>query len=364
LSLQKESEIITIVSPGRVCLFGDHQDYLGLPVIACAINKHITLTAYPNTNETFVIDMPDIDVTRTINIHDSFTTLTPRDYFASGIRVVKKYECFPNRGFNLSFKGNIPINAGLSSSSAMVVSWIHFLFKAYGVDREITSDFIAQVAYEAEVLEHASPGGKMDQYTIGIGDIIFIETGDHFSYRKIPVTINGLVVGESGIPKETIGLLGNLQERTWDAINHVARKASDFNLHKATLENVEQYYQYIPENLQPLFYAAIKNHTITQQALSSLEKSILNPQEIGTLMTAHHDVLKNILKITVPVIDQMIEAALNAGAYGAKIVGSGGGGSIVALAPSGKEEHIASAMRDAGAKSAYSVTIEKGTHEQ
>jgi galactokinase len=43
-------EIISLAS-GRTCLFGDHQDYLGLPVIACAINRNIKLTAVQNVKD-------------------------------------------------------------------------------------------------------------------------------------------------------------------------------------------------------------------------------------------------------------------------------------------------------------------------
>ena len=35
-------------APARICLFGDHQDYLGLPVIACAINKYMSVEGVPN----------------------------------------------------------------------------------------------------------------------------------------------------------------------------------------------------------------------------------------------------------------------------------------------------------------------------
>ena len=35
-------------APARICLFGDHQDYLGLPVIACAIDKYIIVEGKPN----------------------------------------------------------------------------------------------------------------------------------------------------------------------------------------------------------------------------------------------------------------------------------------------------------------------------
>jgi mevalonate kinase len=40
-------------APGRVCLFGDHQDYLGLPIIATTINNEIKLEATPNNERKF-----------------------------------------------------------------------------------------------------------------------------------------------------------------------------------------------------------------------------------------------------------------------------------------------------------------------
>ena len=66
------------------------------------------------------------------------------------------------------------------------------------------------------------------------------------------------------------------------------------------------------------------------------------------------------MNITVPRIDAMIEAALKAGAYSAKIVGSGGGGSIVAIAPVGKEREIINAILSAGAIDAYEVKVDSG----
>jgi galactokinase len=56
----------------------------------------------------------------------------------------------------------------------------------------------------------------------------------------------------------------------------------------------------------------------------------------------------------------MIDAALNAGALGAKIVGSGKGGSIVALAPEGKEQQVIDSIKNAGAVDAYLVSIDTG----
>ena len=52
---------ITSRAPGRICLFGDHQDYLKLPIIACAINRHITIDAERNDQGIFNIQMNDLN---------------------------------------------------------------------------------------------------------------------------------------------------------------------------------------------------------------------------------------------------------------------------------------------------------------
>ena len=96
---------------------------------------------------------------------------------------------------------------------------------------------------------------------------------------------------------------------------------------------------------------------ITQEALIALNEEILNYERIGALMNEHHSVLKNILKLTTPKIDKMIAAALSAGAYGAKIVGSGGGGSICAIAPEKNKQRVIDSILTAGAKDAYAVLV-------
>ncbi len=126
-------EIISL-APGRTCLFGDHQDYLGLPVIACAINRNIKLTAVQNDTAVFRLNMDDINEVRVIDIHATFSELAPRDYFASSLRVLRRQGCIPNVGYDITIKGDIPINSGTSSSSALLLAWINFLITAYGVD--------------------------------------------------------------------------------------------------------------------------------------------------------------------------------------------------------------------------------------
>ena len=352
------------MAPGRICLFGDHQDYLELPVIACAISREVILSSEENEHQQFHIRMPDIKSERVIPIEESFNILEEGDHFASALRVVRRYGCIPNIGYDIELKSTIPINAGTSSSSAIVVVWVHFLLIAFGCDQEITPSFIAQLAYEAEVLEHNSPGGKMDQYTIALGNIIYIDTSKNFSFEKIGTKMEGLILGVSGIPKKTIGLLGELRGKAQEAIAQVKAVKPDFNLERATLEDITPFSEYISEPLQPYFYAAVKNHDITQKARQFFRETAPDLKIIGRLMSAHHEVLKDVLKITVPLIDAMISAALDAGAYGAKIVGSGGGGSIVALTSSETKLAVIEAIKKAGAIDAYEVSVEKGTYIQ
>lgn len=351
---------ITSLAPGRTCLFGDHQDYLGLPVIACAIDREIKLTAIQNTTNVFKLDMVDIDEIRIININETFPELKPRDYFASSLRVLRRHGCIPTVGYDITVTGNIPINSGTSSSSALLIAWINFLITAFGVDDEVTPEFIAQMGYVSEVLEHGEPGGMMDHYSISMGNIVHINTSEPFRCSIIGTDLKGLIIGVSGVPKETIGLIGELKNNALLAIDIVKQNHKDFDLNTAENEDLKKYCNFLPDRLIPYFEAAIKNHQYTKLALKEFQKPSLDLKKIGELMNGHHAVLRDLLKITVPKIDAMINAALNSGAYGAKIVGSGGGGCIVAIADPKNQERVVQSILEAGAKEAYAVGVDPG----
>ena len=347
-------------APGRVCLFGDHQDYLGLPIIACAIDRYITISGEPNDKDYFEFILPDLKEDESVRFRESVRRPTQNSHLSNAIKVVKRYGCNPDKGYTITITGDIPINAGLSSSSAVVVAWVQWLLYTFNCDHEITQRFIGQLAYEAEVLENNSSGGKMDQFTSAIGGTIFLET-DHASHHtSLTHEITGLIIGVSGVPKDTEGLLGDLKGNQQRVIDKVRKADSNFTIATATIDDFEVHKHMLSGDEQRFLYAAIKNHLITKEAYIRFRESVLSPTELGKLMTAHHTILKDFLKITVPRIDAMIAAALEAGAYGAKIVGSGGGGSICALAPEGKEQHIITAIKNAGAIDAYHARVSKG----
>ena len=361
MELNPPKEVVNIIAPARICLFGDHQDYLGLPIIACAIDRYIYVSAKRNEDSVLRLNMPDIGQQRVIDLNKPMLPISNHDHFVSALKELEQEGCIPNKGYNIEIKGNIPINAGLSSSSAIIVGWISFLLEAFGSDKMVTPEYIAKLAFKAEVLHYKAPGGIMDQYSISIGNLLFLNTvnGNHTIIKN---NVQSLIVGESGVPKETLEILSNLKGYTLEAIATVEGKVQDFKIENATIEDYDLYKDYVSDKLRPFFYGAIKNYEITKNAFTCLTKNKIDLNEVGRLMNEHHAVLKDVLKITVPIIDKMINGALTSGALGAKIVGSGGGGCIVALTDEANEEKVIKGILDAGASAAYKVSISDGVN--
>ncbi|AWX45404.1 Galactokinase [Flagellimonas maritima] len=126
--------MVQVKVPARICFFGDHQDYLGLPVIAGTINRFVHLKAKPNSQKTFYIKLLDLKSTISISIDDDLMTIEKDNYFRSSIAVLKEDGFRFIQGYDIEISGNIPITAVLSSSSALVVAWILF----FGEDTAIS----------------------------------------------------------------------------------------------------------------------------------------------------------------------------------------------------------------------------------
>jgi galactokinase len=66
----------------------------------------------------------------------------------------------------------------------------------------------------------------------------------------------------------------------------------------------------------------------------------------GALLLAGHASLRDDYEVSIPEIDLLVELACDAGAYGARLLGGGFGGSIIALADVGRADEIAEAVRE------------------
>ena len=116
-----------VSTPGRICLFGEHQDYLGLPVIAAAISKRIQVKGQFRADNVVHFSLPDVERTEEFAIDFPLPYSKERDYFKSVLNVLHRKGHELTRGFEIEVRGNIPINSGTSSSSALLVSWVKFL---------------------------------------------------------------------------------------------------------------------------------------------------------------------------------------------------------------------------------------------
>ncbi|MDQ4140114.1 MAG: GHMP kinase, partial [Bacteroidota bacterium] len=105
--------MISISTPGRICLFGEHQDYLGLPVIAAAISLRICITGKHRSDKKVVLHLPDINDQEIFELSPQITYEKPRDYFRSAVNVIQRQEEVRlSKGLEVTVRGKIPINSG------------------------------------------------------------------------------------------------------------------------------------------------------------------------------------------------------------------------------------------------------------
>ena len=86
-----------ITTPGRVCLFGEHQDYLGLPVIAMAISLRANMSGEKRSDRKVIIHKPDIGEVETFSL-DDLSYNKPRDYFKRATKIEARVNSAINAG--------------------------------------------------------------------------------------------------------------------------------------------------------------------------------------------------------------------------------------------------------------------------
>lgn len=338
-------EKIKISTPGRICLFGEHQDYLGLPVIACAITKRISIEASRRDDRRIVVNMPDIDAVEEFRLDEPITYSAPRDYLKSSVKVLLRGGFSFSRGINAEIRSDIPINAGASSSSAMTVGWIHCLARLSDRAEESPPEKIAEYAHAAEVLEFGEPGGMMDHYTTALGGVIHLESHPRIRIERLPCCPGAFVVGNSGEPKDTKYILARVKLGVLDIVEKMRRRDRSFSLQGFSRGELGSLKDTLSGEELALLDGTLANRDITREARKELLKSRPDGRRIGTLLNEHQGILRDILKISTPKIDAMIRAALDAGAAGAKINGSGGGGTMFALAPVDPERVLEAVLK-------------------
>lgn len=350
----------TASTPGRICLFGEHQDYLGLPVIAAAISCRINLTARKTSGSGVRLHLPNLGTEVQFELTQKpLIYQNQRDYFQSAINVLRREGFSFSGGIEGEIKGEIPINAGTSSSSALLVTWLHVLTQLADEPRNLAPQHLAELAYRAEVLEFGEPGGMMDHYSTAVGNVIYLATSPVAELRALHPELGTFVLGNSRDPKDTIGILSRVKDGMLRIVSRIRAINPDFSLHTTSQSETDRYQHLLTPDEKTLLIGNIDNRDILRQALALLEVDRLDHGQFGALLSVHHQNLRDAQRISTPKIDRMIDAALKAGALGGKINGSGGGGCMFAYAPD-DPERVAKAIEREGGE-ALIVRVAEGT---
>ena len=344
-----------ISTPGRICLFGEHQDYLGLPVIAMAISLRAKISGSKRPDRQVIIHKLDLMETEIFSL-DDLDYNRPRDYFKSGIKVCQDEGIVFNNGFECEITSSIPFQAGTSSSSAIVVNWIHFLSLMACKKIKWSKKKIGELAFKAEVIEFGEPGGMMDQYSTAIGNLVYIESEPKISVKKLNPRLGSFILGDSGEPKDTLTILKRCRDLRQDIIQQIKLNNRKFDLHLCERDSD---LSSINDEEKSLFYATIDNRDILKKAKVELGKKNPDHELLGFLLNEQHFILRDKLNVSTDKIEAMLSAAKSAGALGGKINGSGGGGCMFAYAPENAES-VAKAIEIAGGKS-YIIHADTGT---
>jgi galactokinase len=121
---------------------------------------------------------------------------------------------------------------------------------------------------------------------------------------------------------------------------------------------VEKEIKKLPFKLRKLLKGTMLTRDLTQKAKSLFEYEKFDHEKFGLFLTKQQEILRDYLEVSTLKINKMIDAALNTGALGAKINGSGEGGCIFAYAPE-KYEEVAEAIKKVGGKP-YIINISEG----
>jgi galactokinase len=340
----------TSIAPGRICLFGEHQDYLGLPVIALSLplECRIQVVAPPTTccgeNRVLTLHIPALNETRRYDLanlppRQGPETLEP-DFALAAIHEALDDDWTLGNGADCISTTDIPIKAGCSSSSAFCVAWSNVL--AQLAEKHLSPIELAARAYRAEVLHFGAPGGTMDHITSAVGGKLRIGPGmwDTQTLPDLGVEDLGVwVLADSGEPKDTLGHLWRCKNERSALLDKLG---GDWD--KRAPEH------FLTSSEWDLLKCTRINKMTEEKAFEEWMKGggLGTGARLGALMAAHHEALRDGLNLSTPRLEAMNTSAMSTGAWGFKVVGSGGGGCGVAWTSEANAESVAAAMESAG----------------
>lgn len=301
---------VTVNVPGRICLMGDKVDLLGKPVIGMAINLMMSVSYEERNNGMIEFYSHNTKERVSFKLGESPPQNIDLAYWSV---LYERLKIHMKKGFYLDVTSEIPIGAGLSTSAALSIGFIKAINKA--LELNLTTKEIAELAYLGENHDLGIQCGRLDQYTEAYGGVLFIRTDENPSVEPLNIDELPIVVGDSMEERKASLILNRIKKQ----INEKDPKI--LNAFKIIEDCVYQ----------------AKNALIRKDF-----------KKLGALMDIQQE-QENVIEADTKKIVNLCNAAKNAGALGAKQMGAGGGGCMVAIAP-GKQAEVVKAIEKAGGR--------------
>ncbi len=307
---------ITRSAPGKVILCGEHSVVYGYPAIAVPVSglrARATISAAPSGSGLRIVAA---DLNETVQVK----TALPTHPLAAIARGVLAHLALPEPDATLTLRSEVPIAAGLGSGTTVSVAVARALAAHLG--QELDTETVSALAYEVEKIHHGTPSG-IDNTVVAYERPVYFVKGQ----PPTPFTIHTpfhLLIANSGIPSATRHTVAAVRQR-WEA-------------NRATYE---AYFKRMGD--------------IADAAREHIEAGQI--KHLAPLLDENHALLRDI-GVSLPVLDQLVSAAREAGAWGAKLTGGGGGGNVIALVPPAHIETVTAALRQAGATQVWHTEVE------
>ncbi len=345
-------ELQVFQAPGRVNLLGEHTDYSGGFCMPAALDYNTLVAASPRSDT--LLRMYSLDFRNAAEFHldnlqrqgkEEWSSYPAGVAWSLGARGVKV------AGADLTFSGNVPLGAGLSSSASIEVATATALLALAGA--EMPRPQVALACQKAENDFVGAPCGIMDQYIAACGvkgNALAIDTRALTSeLAPIPPDLR-LVVCNSMVQHSVgDGKYGARRHEVEEAARAVARK----------LGRDEAVYQLRDATLKDLFAAKDEmsheaflrgRHVITDSERVHMGVAALQAGDarvFGALMTDAHASYRDDFQASCDRCDLLVRLAMSLeGCLGSRLTGGGFGGCTVSLVETAKVESFAKGLAD------------------
>jgi len=340
-------------APGRVNLIGEHTDYNDGYVLPFAIPLRTVVAASPAKGPQWTVYSRESGESVEFGPDD----LEPGRISGWGAYVAAVPWALREHGYDpppadLAIASEIPLGAGLSSSAAILCAVLAALHDLGGL--RIPLDEWPTLAQYAENRFAGVPSGIMDQSASTLcepGHAMFLDCRT-LAREQVPFALAeqglAMLVVDTRAPHRHAG--GEYAARR-AACEAAARKLGIPALRDLSVADLPA----ACERLDPVTARRVR-HVVTEneRVLDTVERLRGGAVAgIGPLLTASHASMRDDYEITVAEVDVAVEAAMAAGAYGARMTGGGFGGCVLALVDAPAVEPVANAVANAFAGAGF-----------